>query len=490
MKTLVWLMLKEEFRMHSSFSNKYMFLAFPMMTTIFSFAIAITSERIFEAQPLTDVLLLAHVGVFIYGISVGAFGFMGRMYVERQWGERGFLVAVPQYHPLSFKKTFLGLYVRDVIFYVLLLLFPATLGLVASVPITQFSLTSIMFLFTSAFLSFFLGISLSFFMSVLYIRSTFAFMMGVGAIFALFLGHSLFGFYPLEYMVPGLGLQFSLPPFELDLLNALGFAALALVLAVLFVVLSVLLVQERFESRKMGKVDYILPGVERRVSFAGRYQTLLGKELVDLTRSGTVSKMFFSFVTPLLFLSFTVWFVRTGLALPVGFNTVFYGAMVGFFGVLLYSWLNNVDVTDYYSTLPVTVPQVIKAKLVAFMIMTMWISTIFVLAISWLNNDTSLLWLALPVMFIVSVYMVVMVAYLTGLRTNSFLFNPSVLIKFSIMSILPDLGLTILSFTLRAPGQVIFSITGIVLVCAILIGTTWILYKGIDTKWGRTEFGD
>jgi hypothetical protein len=107
-----------------------------------------------------------------------------------------------------------------------------------------------------------------------------------------------------------------------------------------------------------------------------------------------------------------------------------------------------------------------------------------------LNNDTGLLWLALPVMFIVSVYMVVMVAYLTGLRTNSFLFNPGVLIKFSVMSILPDLGLTILSFTLRAPGQVIFSITGIVLVCAILIGTTWILYNGIDKKWVRTEFGD
>jgi hypothetical protein len=431
-------------------------------------------------------MLLIHVGVFIYGISVGAFGFMGRMYVERQWGERGFLVAVPQLHPISFKKTFFGLYARDVIFYVFLLLLPATLGLAASVPITGFSLISISFLFASTFLSFLLGISLSFLMSVLYIRSTFVFMIAVGSIFALFLGQSLLGLYPLEYLVPGLGLQYSLPPYILNIENAVGFTVMALVLVALFDLLSVILVQERFESRKMGKVDYILPGVEKRVSFAKKYKTLLGKELVDLARSGTVSKMFFSFVTPLLFLSLTVWFVRTGLALPVGFNTVFYGAMVGFFGVLLYSWLNNVDVTDYYATLPVTVPQVIKSKLLAFLIMTMWISTVFVLAISWLNNDTSLLWLALPVMFIVSIYMVVMVAYLTGLRTNSFLFDPGVLIKFSIMSILPDLCLTILSFTLRAPGQVIFSIMGIVLVCAI----PWILYKGIDKKWSRTEFGD
>ncbi|MCK4444020.1 MAG: hypothetical protein KAW09_05720, partial [Thermoplasmata archaeon] len=300
----------------------------------------------------------------------------------------------------------------------------------------------------------------------------------------------LFELYPLEYLLPGLGLQFSLPPYVLNIGNALGFVSLALVLVAFFDLLSILLVQERFESRKIGKVDYALPGVEKRVSFARRYRTLLSKELVDLTRSGTVSKMFFSFVTPLLFLSLTVWFVRTGLALPVGFNTVFYAAMVGFFGVLLYSWLNNVDITDYYATLPVTVPQVIKAKLIAFLIMTMWISTVFVLGISWLNNDTSMLWLALPVMFIVSVYMVVMVAYLTGLRTNSFLFDPYVLTVFSVLSILPDLCLTILSFTLNVPGQVIFSIAGIVIVCVILVGTTWILYRGINQKWERSEFGD
>jgi hypothetical protein len=490
MKTLVWLMLKEEFRMHSSFSNKYMFLAFPLMTALFSFGVAAASERIFEVQSMEDLLLLTHVGVFLYGVSVGAFGFMGRMYIERQWSERGYLVAVPQFHPISFKKTFFGLYLRDVIFYVMLLLVPATIGLVASVPLTGFNLSSILTFFVSVFLSFFVGISLSFFMSVLYIRNIFIFMIGVGMIFATFLGNVLFELYPMVYLLPGLGLQFSLPPYELNVADALGFASLALGIGVLFDLLSVSLVQERFESRKMGKVDYALPGVEKSVSFTRSYKTLLSKELVDLTRSGTVSKMFFSFVTPLLFLSLTVWFVSTGLALPVGFNTVFYAAMIGFFGVLLYSWLNNVDITDYYATLPVTVPQVIKAKLLAFLIMTMWISTIFVLGISWLNNDTSMLWLALPVMFIVSVYMVVMVAYLTGLRTNSFLFDPYVLVMFSILAILPDLCLTILSFTLNVPGQVIFSIVGIIIVCLILVGTTWILYRGINQKWARSEFGD
>jgi MFS family permease len=490
MKTLLPMMLKEEFRMHASYSSKYMFLAFPIMTAFFSFAIAVTSERIFESTPLSQVLLMIHVGAFIYGISVGAFGFLGRMYVERQWGERSFLVAVPQTLPISFKKTFFGLYARDVVFYLMLLLFPATVGLLASIPITHFNIVSVLFLFLSAFLSFLVGISLSFFVSVVYIRNTLAFIAVVASIFVLFIGHGIFGWYPLEYMLPGLGLQFSLPPFQVNLGDVAVYLLIALALVALFDVLSVLLVKDKFEPKKSGLVKYALPGMEEKVSFAKKYKTLLSKELVDLGRSGTVTKMFFSFVTPLLFLSFTAWFFNTGLALPVGFNTVFYGAMVGFFGVLLYSWLNNVDITDYYATLPVTVPQVIKAKLLAFVMMTVWISTIFVVAISWLNNDTSLLWLAIPVMFIVSIYMVVMIAYLTGLRTNSFLFDPGVLIKFSIMAILPDLCLTILSFTLKVPGQVTYSILGIVLVCVILIGTTWILYRGIDKKWARTEFGE
>ena len=144
MRKLVPLMLKEEFRMHTSHSSKYMFLAFPAMTVFFSFAIAITSGRIFESTPMSQLMLMIHVGVFIYGISVGAFGFLGRMYVERQWGERGFLVAVPQTLPISFKKTFFGLYLRDVIFYVLLPLLPATIGLAASIPITHFQITSVL----------------------------------------------------------------------------------------------------------------------------------------------------------------------------------------------------------------------------------------------------------------------------------------------------------------------------------------------------------
>jgi hypothetical protein len=196
--------------------------------------------------------------------------------------------------------------------------------------------------------------------------------------------------------------------------------------------------------------------------------------------------MFFAFVLPLLFLSFTTWYVNNGLAIPVGFNAVFYAAMVGFIGVMMYNWLNNIDLAEYYSLMPVTVPQLIRTRILVFLLLTLGISAFFVVAISILNGETELLWLALIVMFVTSLYMVVMIAYLTGLKTNSFLFDTGVLAKFSILSFFPDLCLTILSFSLMANWTI--ALAGILLVLISMGIVTRLLYNGIEGKWGRASF--
>src|SRR5437899_10303385 len=100
--------------------------------------------------------------------------------------------------------------------------------------------------------------------------------------------------------------------------------------------------------------------------------------------------------------------------------------------------------------------------------------------IAWLNADTRLLWLAIPIVLVTSLYIVVMTAYLTGLRTNSFLFDPGVLARFRVMSMLPGFGLTILSFTIDRDLRLTAIRIGIVL--TILGAVTSIMLKGIDTK--------
>jgi len=487
MSYLLRLMLKEEFRMHARYSSPRMFLAFPVFVFLFSLAIGLTSRRILEATPLNEAILFLHVSAFLYGLGVGAFGFLGAQYVERRHGSRNYIVTMPSLLPMSFRRTFLGMYVRDALFYILLVLVPMVLGLLASVPFTGFRPASIGFLFLASLVSFLLGMSLSFFVSTLYMRSRLAFLLGTGLITAAFAGYALFRLIPIESILPGLAMHYGLPPFSAPGAPALlaGLAGAGVIAAC--VAGALVLVQDQYEPRSMPAREE-LPKVDARLGLARAYRILLAKEFVDLKRSGTIAKMFFSFVTPLILLSFTAWLVRYGFRVPVGFNSVFYGAMVGFFGVLLYNWLNNVDAMDHYETLPLGVPQVIRSKLLAFLILTTGISSVFVVGVSALNGDLRLLWLAFPVMLITSVYMVVMTAYLTGLRTNSFLFNPGVLAQFSVMAMLPDLGLTILSFTVdRDP---VFTMAGIALVLVVLAAATVFLYRGIDGKWSHASFAE
>jgi uncharacterized membrane protein (DUF373 family) len=66
------------------------------------------------------------------------------------------------------------------------------------------------------------------------------------------------------------------------------------------------------------------------------------------------------------------------------------------------------------------------------------------------------------------------------------LFNPEILVKFAIVSILPDLCLTILSFSVGSRD--ISAILGIALVLGVLSVCTWLFYRGIEEKWSRTGF--
>ena len=252
-------------------------------------------------------------------MSVGAFAFLGMQIVERRFGRRNFLVAMPSLLPMSFKKTFFGLYLRDVIFYVLLLIVPLILGLILSVPITHFSLVSIGWLFVAVLLSFMLGMSVSFFMSAVYVRFTKIFIGLVGAIVLALMGVSL-SMYEMDLLIPTIKLYFTREPF---------FFMETMALVVLLPILATLMTQERHET-KTETFKSAFSEFERRFAFSKSYSTLLAKEFIDLKRSRTFGKIFFSFIVPLIFLSFTSFLVEFGFNIPIGFNTIFYAAMVGF----------------------------------------------------------------------------------------------------------------------------------------------------------------
>lgn len=482
------LMLKEEFRSHATYSGTERLLTFPFFVFAISVLIGISLDRLSETISLEELATFSHLSAFIYGLSVGAFGLMGRQYLERRYGRNNYLVAMPFILPFSFRTAFLGIFLRDAIFYVALMLVPATMGLVAVSSVMGFSLVSIALFFVAVLATFMIGLSLSFVASVLFIRNNVAFLAMTAGVATLFLTHLAFGVPSLNALLPPLEFQMSVSPLGADPSAAIASMAWALALVGAMTACAFALVTVSMESSGQ-TYPVALPSYYARVPMEkGLNRTLVAKELVDLRRSGTIAKMFFSLVLPLLFLSFAAWFINHGLAIPVGFNTVFYAAMVGFIGILMYSWLNNIDLSEYYSLIPVTVPQLIKVRIVVFLVLTLGISALFVIGISIINKDTQLLWLALVVMFVTSLYMAVLTAYLTGLKTNTFLFDTSILAKFSVMSFLPDVCLTILSFSLLSNW--VTASTGILIVLFSMLFTTRILYKGIDVKWRDFGFAE
>src|SRR2546427_1948691 len=146
---------------------------------------------------------------------------------------------------------------------------------------------------------------------------------------------------PFSWILPSLAAHELPPPLGADLAAAALLTLLGLGLTTALITGAAILVPERFETPTVSARNE-LPGIIARLGRFEGYSALLGKEFVDLQRSGTYAKMFLSFVTPLLLLCFTASFVRYGLQVPVGFNTVFYAGMVGFFCVISSNWMNNV----------------------------------------------------------------------------------------------------------------------------------------------------
>lgn len=72
-------MLKEEFRTHTSYSGKSRFMSFPVFVFFLSLGSGLTINKMLETVSLTQFALFAHASAFMYGISVGAFGLMGRI---------------------------------------------------------------------------------------------------------------------------------------------------------------------------------------------------------------------------------------------------------------------------------------------------------------------------------------------------------------------------------------------------------------------------
>ncbi len=476
MLNLIRLMLQEEFRFRTSYSNKYNFLGFPILIMIFTFILALLSPQLLKELSIEQILLMLHSTVCLYGFSMGAFAFLGREYIDHTFGHIKFLVSTPEVLPISFRRTFLAFYMHEIIFYIFITILPITFGLMMAIPFTGFSIISILLLTLATTLSFLIGISFSFFMATIFLRNEKIFIGIFVATCIAIIGAFVFNWVEFSLIIPSLKFQYVKLPIYL---------LLAILYVILFSTAATYLIGKRLRLR----TPYFsseLQLKESRYSIFQDYSIFIAKEFLDIKRSRTMIKILFTFISSLVFIIFVSWLIELSLGITESFNIIFFGFLIGFFGVLVYSWLNITDRIEFYQTLPVTVPQLIKIKIMVFLIICCWISPGIIIILAIWNNEIAMVGWALLVMFITSFYIVTSIAYLTGLRTNTYLFNTSILVKFGVLSFLPFICITILSFTLNTMIEI--SMLAIILICVNLLGAAFLLYRGIDKKWHKAEF--
>lgn len=469
-------MLQEEVRLNTSFASGKGFFSFPILVFISGLIAVLFSDVMIEDMGYNDYLQILHISAIFYGLFAGSLAFFGNEFLERIFGYFGLILGLSATQPITQRKITLLYFCKEIIFYTLFTMVPALLGAVIGTFYTDINLINLLIFSITLYISFCTGISFSYYISSFYRVSL---TQTIIAAIIFFISYCAI-FY--NYEITG----------SLDwyLHNNIRLLILGLAVPIILSLIATININEHNNTSTINIIGYKnrFKEYNKKYTWAKKMSIpgIIAKERIDLERSKTGTKMFFSFLFPLGFLTFMNWFLDRGLPIQIDFNTIFYGVMIGFFGTMLYSWLNSIDTPHFYSTLPIQVSDIIRARLFLFGTITWWIPLIFMTLISYMSDELNLLPIGLIVMITVGIYIVNYTAMSTGLKTNSALFDAFVFIKFFLVSVPPMIAMTILSLAINhRPSTILVALS---LICGILSILSLSFYRRIDSKWIRESF--
>lgn len=520
------MMFREEWRQNVDFAKRRHILLFPAILSVIAMvaciglrylvgegvesnALAVEDYR--RAFTWQEMRFALHFPLFMFSLGMGSFAFLGRVLVSQRASGNNYLLASPALQPLKQSTNYFAYYLKEVTFYLLLVLMPVVIGMCMGIFLggiidlpTPLEWSSIPLLSASMVITLAQGLALSFLGSALWTRGGHwgkvipLFAISLATLFAL-------GKLDIELLIIGYALQ----THQSFLLLILG-VAVSLGMALL----GANVVGDDFEQAVIEREELFRP-VYDRLGFLGkgRMRLLVSKEIVDLLRSGTIKKMIVSYSVPLVVLLLLAWLVDFAQA-PIPINLLSYAPFLGFFGFNFYSWLTGIDSPEHMNTLPMDVPELIRAKVVTYFLATTWISILFLILMAWSLDAWAVFPVALIVMLANSVYIVSLTAFLMGLRPNKAIFDASIMTYFWIGTVIPLLFLFLLSFT---QGDTAFydnmatalieegvnsknvgfddenakqGFSGILLISFLLLVGSWLLMKLLNRKWGNAEFSN
>ena len=522
-------MFREEWRQNVDFAKKRHIMMFPIMLALVTMIITVglrfltgdagiesayDTVKAAEAQAekaftWNELKIGLHLSLFMFSLGMGSFAFIGRNVVSQRASGKSYLLASPALLPLELPPVYLAYYCKEVAFYLCLILSPAVIGMALGIlfgHITELSvpllLSSLPVILGCMLVTLMQGLSISFLASAVWSRYRFgAWLVPLVAVLA-----------GVIVAIDWISLEHAIIGLQVQLTHKFILLPIAFICSLLVATFASYLVPDDFEVRVSTRSELFDP-VYNKLSFLGQNQmrTLVAKEIVDVWRSGTLFKMLGSYCVPLLFLLALAWLADFA-RFPIPFNLLSYAPFLGFFGFNFYSWLNAVDSPDFLNGLPVRVPQLLRAKILVYFLMTTWISILFLILMAHLLDQWAGLVPALLVMIANSVYIVALSGLLMGLRPNKAIFDTQIMAIFWVATVIPLVSLFLLSFTqgdmslyanqfeqVRAGGvaaestiydsaQAETSFGGIVAISVglLALGGTFLLM--LERRWGRSAF--
>ncbi len=469
-------MVKEEWRLHKSLSGELGSTFFPLLIFIMTVLCALISRTLLIGLSQTTLILMLHIASMGYGFFVGGFGSLAETIMSRRLGQTNMLLQLPQTYPVKLKKMMSIFYVKDSIFYLFYTYVPMVLGLGVVGSFFGYSAIGIVKLGATTFLTFMLGMGISFVASAVANRSR---LCGIAAYLTLTIMTVLV--WPLGFLEP----YQVIPPLGYWVNGSIFWPLLSVIIAVVLAYVGVLLVRERLEIRSRRYPESYL-SLDGFFAFTGMHRVLVAKEWLELTRSGSLTPIIGGYALHLIAVYFISWIFENGLGITLGFNLLFFSAMVGFLGVLVYSSLTSIEHNEYLNVMPVSVASLVKAKLFVYFIITSAVTVGYIVLIGWLKNEITLIPVAILLAECNCLFVVAVTAYLTGLWTNTMFFGAKTIISFTLF-ILPVLTVVEIG-ALLLPHMAITSAVFIAAASLVEVAASALLLRRLNGRWSRATF--
>ncbi len=419
-------MMKEEWRIHSTMFGGKTFAFFPIMLLIFSFINTLFLPFMRNMLSLREIVYLAHYIFLVAGFSVGTFGILGRDVMNRRFGETSLIIFSSKNLPLSERRLLFNFLLKDVLYYFILWILPFISGFGIASPLLSIPYFYTFLLLITLSLSFLIGLSISFFLSILFIRSRniclAAVAVGISSILYFLILYGAERWYSLLEIFPPLEYFLKRNPLQiLFSVSIIFFLSL----------ISIILIKTDYPGRKRGYSN----SFDNIASIFGftRYSPIIAKDFLDLKRSeGGMGKVVFSFLLPIMMVWFLFYiFMR---ALPSINFPVIFSIFLGIISPSIYNWLTEFESLSTYKILPLKISMVMKSKVMLYSIFNILPIAIIVTTIILFDHALHIF----PVIIAfasLSFYSLSITVYLMGLHPNILIYNPKIFLLYSSMII-------------------------------------------------------